>query len=73
MEEYVDHFFNVHEFSSTQADNYCSGEHEETWSLRIVHGKAVWKLHLENHTSSSFSRSPLQSSKDDMRCGKSSL
>lgn len=33
MEEYVDHFFNVHEFSSTQADNYCSGEHEETWSF----------------------------------------
>lgn len=33
MEEYVDHFFNMHEFSATHTDNYCNGEHEETWPL----------------------------------------
>lgn len=32
MEEYIDHFFNVHEFNPTHADN-CRGEHEETWSF----------------------------------------
>lgn len=32
MEEYIDHFFNVHEFNPTHAD-HCRREHEETWSF----------------------------------------
>lgn len=32
MEEYIDHFFNVHEFNPTHADHYRR-EHEETWSF----------------------------------------
>lgn len=33
MEEYVDYFFNMYEFSLIYIDNYCNGEYEETWFL----------------------------------------
>lgn len=39
MEEYIDHFFNVHEFSPTHDADNCNGEHEETWSFCTY----VWK------------------------------
>lgn len=54
MEEYVDHLFNVHEFNPTHADNYYNGEREETWSFCAL-CMAMWKFHLENYNSSSFS------------------
>lgn len=37
MEEYIDHFFNVHEFNPTHAD-HCRREHEETWSFVHMRG-----------------------------------